>query len=340
MTSSMEALDAALDAAITVVRSHSRFLLTTHVNADGDGLGSELALASWLQNIDKEVRIVNCSPTPDVYRFLDPQNTIYFYDAERDSPRIFSADVIMMVDTNDPARLQSMQQSYLQSPAYKICIDHHLDATPFADLFVIDTDATSTGEIVYRMLRRSSLTSLNQDAASALYCAIMTDTGSFRYPRADAEILRIAADLVEEGADPVRIYSEVFEQWTKGRIHLLGEALSTMGIAHEGRVAYLSITKDMLQRTNTKEEDTDNFTVYPMSLNGVQIGILFLELNDGMKVSFRSKGKIPVNELAREFGGNGHLNAAGARIDHGSLEHYRQKIVEAAKAYLSNEMNS
>jgi phosphoesterase RecJ-like protein len=337
MTSSVDGLNAALDVAIQILRTHQRFVLTTHVNPDGDGLGSEFALASWLHTMGKDVRIVNCSPTPVVYDFLDPEKSVLCFDPQRDSSLLSSADVIVMLDTNDPSRLRSMQDAYLSSPARKICIDHHLDASSFADDFVIDSEATSTGELVYRLLQQSRDAAITAEIASALYCAIMTDTGSFRYPRVDAETHQIVADLIEHGADPVGIYGEVFERWTNGRIHLLGEALASMDVMYDGQLAHLSITREMLQRTGTLEEDTDNFTVYPMSLKGVRIGILFLELKNGLKVSFRSKGTIPVNELAREFGGNGHLNAAGARISHGTLEHYRALIVSAAKSYLSLE---
>jgi phosphoesterase RecJ-like protein len=163
----------------------------------------------------------------------------------------------------------------------------------------------------------------------------MTDTGSFRYPRVDADIHRIVADLIERGADPVAVYSNVYERWSNGRIHLLGEMLAGMQTTENGMLAHVSVTQEMLRRTGTAEVDTDNFTIYPMSVEGVLVGILFLELKDGVKISVRSRGAIPINELAKEFGGNGHLNAAGARLHHGSLEEVRNAVVRAAAKYLS-----
>jgi phosphoesterase RecJ-like protein len=238
------------------------------------------------------------------------------------------------MDTNHPDRLRSMRDAVTASPAIKICIDHHLEPAPFADHYVIDEDATSTGEIVYRILLELGGATIPAAVAEALYCAIMTDTGSFRYPRVGPETHRIAARLIECGADPVAIFSRVYERWSNGRMHLLGEMLANLTMAANGKIACVTITREMLTRTGTTEEDTDNFTTYPMSINGVQAGILFLELPHGVKISFRSRGEIPINELAREFGGNGHRNAAGARIDGIPLPKIQHDVMAAAEKYV------
>jgi phosphoesterase RecJ-like protein len=330
----MSALAASIDSILPLLRDGNSFILTTHVNPDGDGLGSELALAAWLTGQGKQASIINHSVTPAVYRFLDPEHLIRVYDARRDRESVCEADVIMVLDTNQLERLLSMAGAVRENRGITVCIDHHLEPAPFAKHYVIDEDATSTAEIIYRILTRLDNRSLSPFIAQALYCAIMTDTGSFRYPRVDPETHRIIAHLIECGADPVAIYSEVYERWSGGRIHLLGEMLSALGRAGNGKIAHVSVTQEMLQRTGTGEEDTDNFTTYPMSVEGVQIGILFLELPRGLKISFRSKGDIPVNELAKEFGGNGHRNAAGARIDDGTLAETRKKVLSAALKYV------
>jgi phosphoesterase RecJ-like protein len=333
--------DAGLGAAIDVVAplflAHRRFVLTTHANPDGDGLGSQIALASWLRDTGRDARIINHSPTPAVYRFLDPDGIITLYDPRRDAASLAAAEVIVVMDTNHPDRLRSMRQEVVASRAVKICIDHHLEPDPFARYYLIDEDATSTGEIVYHLLMRLHGPTLTPVIASGLYCAIMTDTGSFRYPRVDREIHEIVARLIDCGADPVTVYADVYERWSGGRIHLLGETLANLRTEYSGRLAYVSITRDMLRRTGTTEEDTDNFTTYPMSVDGVLVGILFLELDGGLKISFRSKGDIPINELARQFGGNGHKNAAGARIDDGGLDAVRARVITAAKQYLPSQ---
>ena len=318
-----------------LVAQHENFVLTTHVNPDGDGLGSELALARALRLMGKQARIINHSPTPDNYRWLDPGVDILRFDADLHRDLIFNADCIFILDTNQPDRLRSLEPFVLQSAAVKIVIDHHLDPNPFAGFYLIDDDATSTGELVYRLIADFKGISIDRDIARALYTAIMTDTGSFRYPRTDPEIHRITAHLIERGADPTELYVSVYEQWTPGRMRLLGEVLDSLTTACDGKLAYVICTRKMFNDTGTTEVETDNFTVYPMSIRGVVVGILFNELKDGVKISFRSKGTIPINELAKEFGGNGHLNAAGARISDSKLDDIVVAVVGKAKKYLT-----
>ena len=188
-----------------ILRRHRRFILTTHVNPDGDGLGSELALAHWLVANGKDVAILNHSATPAVYRFLDPDGLIHLYDESADRQTVLDADVIVVVDTNHPDRLRSLESAVLQSRALKVVVDHHLDPAPFAHHYLLDDDATSTGEIVYQIALDLWGATLPPESAMALYCAIMTDTGSFRYPRVDPETFQICAHLIQCGADPVAI---------------------------------------------------------------------------------------------------------------------------------------
>ncbi len=326
-------MDSAIAAVVPIFRNHQKFVLTTHVNPDGDGLGSEIALAEYLVSQGKHVSIINYSSTPDFYLFLDPNNRITKFDEARDADTIAAAEVIVVMDTNHPSRVRTMEQYIVKSTALKVCIDHHLEPDPFARHYVIDADATSTGELTYRLLKQMNAFPVSATVASALYCAIMTDTGSFRYPRVNPETFRICSHLIECGADPVSIYQQVYEQWTPGRIQLLGEALANLHTEFDGKLAHITITQAALKKTGTKEVDTDNFTTYPMSVKGVVAGILFLELVDGIKISFRSKGDIPINELAKEFGGNGHKNAAGARLHTVQLEQIRAQVLKAAEKY-------
>ncbi len=322
-----------LEAVADVLLNHHSFVLTTHVSPDGDGLGSEVALAEWLAGHGKQVATLNYSPTPYFYQFLDPSKRIKQFVESEDAGLLARAQVIIVLDTNQTDRVRSLEPHLQKSAAIKLCIDHHLNPQPFASHYLIDDDATSTGEIVYRLLMHIDK-GISPVIAQALYCAIVTDTGSFRYPRVDAEIHRIVAHLIECGADPVRIYQEVYEQWSAGRVQLLGEALATLKTEYNGLLAHITITRESLERTGTAEEDTDNFTVYPMSIAGVVAGILFLEMPDGMKMSFRSKGDIPINELAAMYGGGGHKNAAGARQRGISLSELKPQVLKAAKQFV------
>ena len=325
------------DAVIPLFEKHQKFVLTTHVNPDGDALGSEVALAEWLFSRQKKVDILNHSATPDNYRFLDPNHRILTFDSARDSAVVLAADVIVVMDANQPDRLRSLEPYVLRSRSTRICIDHHPEPVPFAEHYLVDERATSTGELTYRLLARLNGDTFSPLIAQALYCAIMTDTGSFRYSNVNPETHRMVAHLIECGADPGQIYRNIYEQWTPGRIQLLGEALASMRTEYDGSLAHITVTREMLRRTGTIEEDTDNFTMYPMSVGGVVAGILFLELQDGVKMSLRSRGDIPINELAKEFAGNGHRNAAGARLYNVSLDTLRSRVVLAAEKYIQKE---
>lgn len=315
---------------------HQRFVLTTHVNPDGDAIGCEMALALWLQARGKTVDVVNHNATPLVFRFLDPDGIIRVFDPVNDAAILRNADAIILLDTNHLSRVASMEQTARSSPATKICIDHHLDPEPFADIALLDPGATSTGEILYNFFRTTTDNALPLRIAQALYVAILTDTGSFRYPRVGAGTHRMIAHLIECGADPVELYNRVFNRWSAGRLRLLGEMLSRLETAYDGRLTHVTVTQEMLRETGSLEEDTDNFTSYLMSMDGAVAGMLFLELPSGFKVSFRSHGDIAINELAREFGGNGHKNAAGARLVDGVLSEWRPAIVAAAEKYLND----
>jgi phosphoesterase RecJ-like protein len=319
---------------IQLLRERQTFVLTTHMNPDGDAIGCEVALADFLRNEGKTVAIINCDPTPAVFGFLDPENSIRVCSTVRDRALLARADVIVLLDANQPNRTASLEQDIRASAAVKICIDHHPDGSPFADYTLIDEDASSTGEILYNLLTSIPGSSFSPTLASALYIAIMTDTGSFRYPRVDADVHRAVAHLLECGADPVTLYTKVYEQWSDGRIHLLGEMLAGLKLSAGGKIASVAIAGEMLRKTGTSEEDTDNFTTYPMSIAGVCVGILFLEIPGGVKISFRSRGEIPMNALAREFGGNGHKNAAGARVKGATLTDIQHHVLKAAEKYL------
>jgi phosphoesterase RecJ-like protein len=317
-----------------LIERHKNFILTTHVNPDGDGLGSELALAYFLRKKGKTVTIINNSKTPENYEWLDHKKEIIFFSAENDRDKLLNADAIFILDTNQPERLRNMQPFVVQSQATKIVIDHHLDSHTFADHYLFDENATSTGEIIYRILNKLDPSSIDKDIAMALYTAIMTDTGSFRYPRVNQETHNIIAHLIECGADPIESYSNVYENWHLGRMQLLGKALDSMKMVYDGKLVYIVCSQKMFDETGTTEIETDNFTIYPMSVRGVQIGILFNELSDGVKISFRSKGSIPINELAKEFGGNGHHNAAGTRLFNVKLQDTIDTVIKKAGKYL------
>ncbi|MBI5463921.1 MAG: bifunctional oligoribonuclease/PAP phosphatase NrnA [Ignavibacteriales bacterium] len=321
-----------------IVDRSRTFVLTTHVNPDGDGLGSETALASYLRSLGKEAVILNHSATPPNYAFLNDVYPIEQFAAHRHSKIVAEADAILVLDSNHPDRLVSLQDAVLASRATKVCIDHHLEPSPFAELYILDESSTATGEIVYRLVSYLNHGNLSKDIAISLYTAIMTDTGSFKYPKTDPDVHHIIAELIEKGADPVWIYDQVYEQGTAGRLRLLGEGLSGLRTSSDGKIAYIVLSQEMFHRTGASESDTDAFVPYTLSIKNVQIGLMFTELADCIKINFRSKGDIWVNELAKQFGGNGHKNAAGARVAtcgvaNSKLDQLISQVVDKAKTF-------
>ena len=317
-----------------IIDKHSKFVLTTHVNPDPDAIGSELAMARFLSSHGKVVAILNHSPMPAYCSFMDSKGIIEQFDPARHANMVLNADVVIVVDANQPDRLQSLKPYIANSTAVKVCIDHHLDKQPFADLYLVDPDTAATGQILYDLLLFLDKDCLKADIAAPLYAAIMTDTGSFRFPKTSAAIHRIVADLLEHGADPVEIYRNIYDQGTANRLRLLGNVLSTLQLAHGGKVAHMSVTSEMFRQTGTTEEDIENFINYTLTIAGVQIGLMFTDLREEVKVSFRSRGDIAVNKLAQEFGGNGHKNAAGARIPAARLDTLRNQIIASAEQYI------
>lgn len=317
-----------------IINQNKTFVITSHVNPDGDSLGCELALAHFLRKIGKSATILNHNETPKFYEFLDKRNEIIKFYPELHKDIILNAEVIFVVDTNQSDRLRSLEKYVLESKAIKVIIDHHLEAGDFADYYLIDSEATSTAEILYKLLLSMDNDIIDYDIAHPLYTAIMTDTGSFRFPRTDIETHQIIADLLQYDVDPTAVYSHVYESWSIGRMRLLGETLDSLKTEYDGKLAFMVCTQKMFENTETTEVETDNFTTYPMSIEGVKVGLLFNELEDGIKISFRSKGDIPINELAKEFGGGGHKNAAGARLFGVMLEKTVKDVVEKAKKYL------
>ncbi len=311
-----------------LIDANEKFVLTTHVNPDGDGLGSELALNRFLSKLGKNSVILNHSETPANHVFLDHDNEIRKFDSDRDGELLLHADVLIALDMNNSARLRSMERYFLESKATKVIIDHHLDGQDFADHMLVDLDSPATGEIIYKCLSAYDPGLLDKNIAEALYAAIMTDTGSFRFPRTDAEVHRITAHLLELGADPVYVYNNLFEKNSIGRTRLLGEVLASVQLGYGGRLAYFSITREQLKRNQVAPDDTEQFVNYAGAIAEVVVTIFFMELSDGVKISFRSKGDIPVNELAKLYGGGGHKNAAGARLHSAHLEEVVQRVLK------------
>ncbi|MCX6173376.1 MAG: bifunctional oligoribonuclease/PAP phosphatase NrnA [Ignavibacteriales bacterium] len=317
-----------------IIDEHNSFLLSTHVNPDADALGSELAFYLILKKLGKKVKVVNHSSTPYNLEFLDEEKVIEKFD-EKIHKNIFDeAEVFLLLDLNQANRIVKMEKGFRSFKGIKVCIDHHLDPENVFDNYFGSADYSATSEIIYEFIEQTKIVEIDYSIALQLYAGIMTDTGSFRFDRTNPRIHRIMAELLETGVNPTTVYDKIYDQFKFARIKLLGEALSTIELDSTKQIAAMCIKKEVLARTGATEADIDGFVNYCLTIQNIKIGILFYELRDGLKISFRSKGEIPVNKLAVEFGGGGHTNASGTRLFNTNIEEYKEKVIKAAQQYL------
>ena len=321
-----------------IIRENTTFAITTHVQPDGDALGSEIGFAEWLLSIGKQVKVYNHSKTPVNYYFLDhTAPLIEVFDAEKHGDEIRSADVFFLLDTNDPARAKSLEPILVEHK-FPVLIDHHLHPKDFAKCRFVDTEATSTGEMIYKLITASIPAlggEISQIAAQALYVAIMTDTGSFRFPRTTSETFRIAADLIDKGADPIVAYDKTYNTTKPSRLLLIGKALSSIEYHFQDRLAIQVITQKDIVESGASDDEVDGFVQAPLQIGSVLFSIFILELPTGWKLSFRSKGDKSAADVSQIFGGNGHFHAAGARLmEARTLETLKAEIIAAASKQL------
>ncbi|NIR48142.1 bifunctional oligoribonuclease/PAP phosphatase NrnA [candidate division KSB1 bacterium] len=304
-----------------------RFVLTTHVNPDGDGLGAEAAISALLTDIDKDVFIYNSSPVPPNYRFLDPDKQMVVYDPKHHREILRTADAILILDISDWHRLRELGREIKDLQITKICIDHHPLQEKFGDLKLVDVEACSTGEIVYNLIKFCNLP-ITKEIAQALYTCIMTDTGSFRFSNTNAQAFKISGELVECGVKPQRLYQKVYERQPLSKVKLFGHVLSNLRIEENGKVALVQVSKELLNSLGAKTNDTEGFADYPRVIDGVEVSVIFVEIGENKtKVSLRSRGNYVVNDIAQKFGGGGHPYAAGVVIE-GQMNEYIPKVLK------------
>ena len=319
------------DPFVDLVRRHQRFVLTTHVRPDGDGLGSMLALADALERQSKEVRLVIASSFPSRYNFLAPHGRIELFHTAGDALR--SAQVIVVLDTGTWNQLGDFGPSLKSSTAAKVVIDHHQTQDDLGALRFVDTNAEATGRLVYQAVTALG-EPLTPAAANYLFVALAMDTGWFRHANTEATTFSLAEKLKLAGAEPTRLYEQLFEQNTLPRLKLIGLVLERLQVVENGRVAYSEIHRGDYQATGALPQDTEDLVNYTRSVAGVQVGLFFMEQpRGGVKVSFRARAGIDVARVAEQFGGGGHRLASGAVID-APLAEARARVLSAVVAAL------
>lgn len=317
---------ARLDALIERLLGADPVVVTTHANADGDGAGSAVALAAFLKEHGADTRIVNPTPFPESFSFLLPDPAWALSPrSQSESDWCRRAGLAVVVDTGDRRRIGRIASMIRGLPA--VVIDHHPPGgRRVGGIELVDTRASAAGELVFEVIEHAG-GPWTATIVSALYVAVLTDTGGFRFRNTTPRCLRTAARLVELGADPEGLHRAAYSRFRPRRYALLQEALGTLTVHAGGRVAWMTVPKDAFDRHEATIDDLEGFVDVPRNLAGVEVAILFRTTSDGrIKVSLRSLAPTAVNGIARALGGGGHAQAAAAVVS-GSLERVVDRVV-------------
>lgn len=320
-----------LEEAAALLAEAGRVLLFLHISPDGDTIGSSLALCHALRHLGKEAWCVGVDPVPRIFRFLPGWDSLFVPWAEVQG----EWDLGVFLDCGDRHRVGAAEP-LLGRCRVSLNIDHHASNSLFGDYNWIDYQAAAVGEMTYRLIRALGV-SLDPGMATCLYTSLVTDTGSFRYESTTPETHRIAAELIAAGVRPYQVTEAIFENETVARLRLLSLCLGTLRLHAGGRIATLQVPLTMLAEAGAEPEDVDGLVNYARSVQGVEVGMLFREVEPGrVRVNLRSRGLVDVSEVARRFGGGGHPRAAGCTLA-GTLAEAEAAVVAAAAACLAPE---
>ncbi len=306
--------------------------LLTHINSDGDGCGSEVALALLLAQRGMKVRIVNPTPWPEMFTFL--LDGIDERSADG-ATALAGVELLMVLDISELKRLGSLGDAVRSSPARRLVIDHHVPQDePAGEIVVSDTSACATGELIFDVARVLGL-DITAPVARAMYVAILSDTGGFRFSNTSPRCHAIAGQLLAAGVEPEEMYRRIYASVSVGRLHLLRDALATLEVDGDHGLAWIALPAGALEKYAVRPEELDGLAEYPRSVAGTRMAVFFRDLGHGkVKVSFRSTGEVDVNAFARTFGGGGHAKASGALIA-GTLAEVRDRVIAEARAFLT-----
>jgi phosphoesterase RecJ-like protein len=308
---------------IDLIERHQRFAITTHIRPDGDGLGSSLALCWILRGLKKDAEVITHDAVPLAYSRLPGAAEIRVLpDFDNDYDAIF---VIECSDVERPG-LPSLKDKFV------VNIDHHSTTALYGDINWIDSTAAAVGEMVYNLAKAIGA-KITPEIASCVYAALLTDTGSFHFSNTTERTFKIASELVRHGAQPAKLSQAIFYNYPYAKVSLVGEVLSTLQRDESGRIAWIRMTKDALERSGASEDDSDGIINYPLTIGDVEAVAFFRELpNDTFRISLRSKNRVNVARVAEHFGGGGHSNAAGFTVKADFDELSQQVLAELREA--------
>ena len=310
-----------------------------HHNPDGDAIGSAMGLAQVLSNSGQNTVVIFPNDYPDYYNWMEIKSDILFYNTKKNRAKnaLASSDTLICLDFNDSSRVgESLQKRIAEFEGVKILIDHHPDPKEFCDVILSNTLYSSTAEMVFDFVSETGLKNfLDKNAAECLYTGIMTDTGSFSHNISNPNTFNVVAELLGFGVNADEIHSKVYHNFSADRMKLLGYCLNNkMEVFPEYHSAVISISQEELKTFNFQPGDTEGFVNYPLSIGGVVFSALFIEKEDHVKASFRSKGSFAANRFSAEhYNGGGHRNAAGGEANE-TLEISVRRFKQLLPAYL------
>lgn len=294
-----------------------RIVITTHHKPDGDALGSSLGLYNYFIQKGHYVKVITPSDYPVFLQWMpnNPEVIVYTENEEQSGKYIAEADLIFCLDFNALSRINTMADVVKSSSAKKVMIDHHLEPEGFDDYRHWTINACATAQLVYDFIANvmAEPQLINKDVATCLYTGIMTDSGSFRFPTTTPQVHYIVADLISKGAENAKIHQLVYDNFSESRLRFLGYCLlNKLEVFTEYNAALISVSAQELETYNIDTGDTEGLVNYALTINGIRLAALIIERQDKVKLSLRSTGDFPANEICKKyFNGGGHRNAAG-----------------------------
>jgi phosphoesterase RecJ-like protein len=317
---------------VQLIREHRRFLLITHIRPDCDALGSCLGMAGILEQLGKQVRIVNGQATPPNLRFIDPEGRIQAIAVDIQPAELLADgfDLLMVLDTSAWAQIGPMGDIVRAAKAKKIVLDHHESSDDLGAELFKDTAAEATGRLVAQAAEKLDVP-ITPQIARPLLAALATDTGWFRFASTTAETFRVAAQLMDAGAVPSELYHSLYENNTLARTKLIGRILARTEADLDGKLVHTAALLEDFRATGALPTDTEDVVNLTLQVGTAQVALIMVEQQaGGFKISFRSRSAVDCSKLAEQFGGGGHKAAAGAFIA-GSLEESRARLLEAVR---------
>ncbi len=301
-----------------LLSSKQNVVITTHVNPDGDAIGSSVALFNFLIKMGHNVSVIVPNDYPDFLKWMKNDELIINYSNSKNESqeKIKNASLIFCLDFNNLNRINDLGDYISESNAKKVLIDHHLDPSDFYDYKIHDVKASATAELVYNFLIELDSNAVDKDISEALYTGILTDTGSFKFSMSP-KVHKIVSDLMSRGVDIGFINNKIYDSNSLDKLKLIGYALSEkLEVISNGNAAYIVLSRKDLKDHNFKKGDTEGLVNYALSISNVNMAVLIIETKERIKFSFRSIGQFSVNEFAKKyFNGGGHKNAAGGSLE-------------------------